>query len=58
MLTMQIPAISIPTIITIILLVIMFRPYHEHGMFDTGAIFRLFWLIPILSTWLLYFALT
>lgn len=46
---------TIPTIITVIFLFIMFRPYHTSHMYDFGQIFRLFWLIPICITWVIYF---
>lgn len=51
----NIPVILFPIILTIFFLGMMFRPYHEKGMFDFGAIFRLFYLIPILIIWLIYF---
>lgn len=40
----------IPIVLTIVMLAIMFRPYHDCGRFDFGAINRIFWIIPILTT--------
>lgn len=47
----------VPTIMTAVMLGIMLRPYQESGWWDIGAIFRLFWLIPILAVWVAYMAL-
>lgn len=44
----------VPVIITVIMMVIMFRPYRSSGMYDFGAIFRLFWFIPIMVVWMIY----
>ena len=47
----------IPTIPTLICLAFMFRPLQNTGGLLSGldAVFRVFWLIPILFVWLLYF---
>jgi hypothetical protein len=47
----------IPTIITFILLGVMFRPDHSSGDYNFGAIFRLLWLIPIFAVWMIYMGL-
>lgn len=47
----------LPAIITLVLLVVMFRPYQRSGQYDFGEIFRLFWLIPIGAVWMLYMGL-
>jgi len=52
----------IPTIITIIFLCLMFRPLtpEARGGYFGGsldALFRTFWFIPILVTWVIYLAL-
>ncbi len=52
----------IPAIISLILLFIMFRPMSREdtaGYFGGGltALFRLFWLIPILLTWTIFFGI-
>jgi hypothetical protein len=46
--------IWIPIILTISMIIIMFRPYEQENIFDFGSIFRLFWVIPILSIWIIY----
>lgn len=56
--TFTLPIISIPIILTLIVIGIMFRPYHPRGMYDFGDIFRLFWVIPILVIWLVYFGIS
>ena len=48
---------GIPVLITISLLIIMFRPYQREGDFDFGIIFRIFWVIPILAVWVVYLLL-
>lgn len=55
--TINIGIWTIPTIITIALLCVMFRPYHRSGQYDFGEIFRAVWLIPIAAIWVLYMAL-
>ena len=50
-------AVFIPIILTLILLGMMFRPYTQSGNFDFGLILRLFWIIPILFVWMVYFAI-
>ncbi len=47
----------IPTIITVILLGVMFRPDRSGGDYNFGAIFRLLWIIPICVTWMIYMGL-
>ncbi len=55
---MVIPFYIIPIILTIIFLIIMFRPYQYSGDYDIiGPIFRIFWSIPILIVWCIYFAI-
>ena len=44
----------LPVVATILLLAIMLRPYRSSGSFDFGAIFRLFWLLPIALVWIAY----
>lgn len=53
--SIQISAWFIPAILTGLCLAMMFRPYHERGMFDFGAILRLFWILPIAIIWAVYF---
>ena len=48
---------TIPAIITLVLLCLMFRPCQRSGQYDFGVIFRLFWLIPIGAVWMLYMGL-
>jgi len=55
--TITISTWIIPTVITIIALCLMFRPYRPSSMFDFCAIFRIFYLFPILLAWLIYFAI-
>ena len=50
--------ITIPTFITIVLIIVMCRPYERRGAYDFGLLFRLFWLIPILSVWVIYLGVT
>ena len=47
----------IPIIMTIICLLFMFRPLEYEVSITSGMelIFRIFWLIPILFCWLIYF---
>lgn len=51
----------VPLIITIVILGIMFRPVESCGNdfwgFGTAieCLFRLFWMIPLLFVWLVYF---
>ena len=47
----------IPTIITIILLGVMFRPDRSSGAYNFGAIFRLLWIVPICVVWMIYMGL-
>lgn len=47
----------IPTIITIILLAIIFRPIEYSGGYFGGgleAMFRCFWFIPMFVVWIIY----
>lgn len=55
--TITISTWIIPTIITVILLCIMFRPDRSSGTYNFGAIFRLLWIIPICATWMIYMGL-
>ena len=50
--------ITIPVFITIVLIIVMCRPYEMRGAYDFGLLFRLFWLIPILSVWVIYLGVT
>lgn len=52
--TLTVTAIWIPIILTIVLLCIMFRPYHSSGMYDFGQIFRVGWIVPIMLVWIGY----
>ena len=56
--TISLPVWAIPTALSVAFLALMFRPYHQEGMYDFGAILRLFWVVPILVVWLVYFAFT
>lgn len=47
----------IPTLITVVMLGIMFRPYQRSGAYDFGQILRLLWIIPIMAVWTFYLAL-
>lgn len=47
----------IPTVITLGLLGVMFRPYQGSGQYDFGAIFRVLWLVPIFAVWMIYMGL-
>ena len=50
--------VIIPIILSIICIIMFFRPYKEKRMYDFfGAISRLFWLIPIGFIWAVYFGL-
>lgn len=55
--TLTIGAIYIPIILTIVMAIIMMRPCRSHSLFGSALepLFRLFWLFPILITWLIYF---
>jgi hypothetical protein len=53
---MIVPGWVIPLFATLACLYAMFRPYKQHGDFDIGPIFRLFWFIPIGFIWAAYFA--
>lgn len=44
----------IPTIITIILTCIMFRPNQGSGACAFELLLRLFWMIPICIVWIIY----
>lgn len=46
----------IPTVATVAMLIMMFRPYRSSGAWDFCSVFRLFWLIPILFVWVVFFA--
>lgn len=56
--TLTLSIVYIPVILTLILLIIMFRPYRSSGTYDFGAIFRSLWLIPILVIWMVYFGIS
>ncbi len=45
----------VPAVLTAICLYMLCRPYHQIGMYDFGAIFRILWLIPIGFIWAVYF---
>lgn len=45
----------IPAMLTLACAAMMLRPYQSSGAYDFGAIFRLFWLIPIALIWCAYF---
>jgi len=45
----------IPTVVTVVMLCIMFRPFRASVDYDFSLVFRAFWLIPILAVWVIYF---
>ena len=47
----------VPTLVTVALLCVMFRPYHRSGQYDFGEILRLFWLLPICAVWVAWMAI-
>ncbi len=48
---------AIPTILSILCLCAMFRPYTLSDMYGIGHLFRVFWVIPILFVWVVYLGL-
>lgn len=44
----------VPMLPTLIFLFMMLRPYKQTGDYDFGAMFRLFWFVPISICWLVY----
>jgi hypothetical protein len=53
--SITINASIIPAFLTIVMLVIMFRPCGSGGgMFNFEPLVRLFWLVPISVVWLIY----
>lgn len=56
--TITISFIAIPILLTIGLLIAMLRPVRPTSQWDfVGGIFRLFYLIPILFVWVVYFGI-
>jgi len=45
------------TVLTIIMLCMMFRPDRSSGMYNFSVIFRILWLVPICITWMIYMAI-
>lgn len=54
---LTVPAWLIPTALSLLFFGMMIRPYHASHDYDFGALFRLFWIVPILLTWLIYFGI-
>ncbi len=48
---------AIPLILSTGMFVWMSRPYQRSGDYDFGVVFRLFWLLPIMFVWLIYFVI-
>jgi len=46
-----------PTLLTVFLLLLMFRPIKGGGDYNFGVIFRLFYIVPISVIWAIYFFL-
>lgn len=46
---------TIPAVLTLLCLGMMFRPYQRQGDYDFGSILRVFWLLPIGFIWAAYF---
>lgn len=44
----------IPTILTLVMLAMMFRPWKSAGDWDYSFVFRVLWLIPILAMWVAF----
>jgi hypothetical protein len=44
-------------ILSVVVIGVMLRPYERSCDYDFGAVFRLFWLIPLLGIWLAFFAI-
>lgn len=55
--TITFSIVWVPILLTIIMAIMMIRPYSNHGYFDLTPIFRAIWIIPILVVWLIYFAI-
>lgn len=53
--TITIGAWIFPLIITIVLLVVMYNNTVSDGPYDLGPLLALFWVVPILISWLIYF---
>lgn len=53
--TITIGAWIFPLIITIVLLVVMYNNTVSGGPYDLGPLLALFWVVPILISWLIYF---
>ena len=48
----------IPVVLTVGCVVMFARPYPMRGTYDfLGAIFRIFWLLPIGLIWAIYFGI-
>lgn len=47
----------IPLLISVTILVWMFRPYHSTTLYDFSVILRLFWTVPLLLVWVIYLGL-
>lgn len=46
-----------PTILTVLVLGVMFRPLRTTDMYGLESVFRIFYLAPLFGIWALYFAL-
>ena len=54
--TMTISVWLIPVLLNVLILGFVLRPYKPSGMFDVGPIERVLWIVPLLLTWVVFFA--
>lgn len=45
----------IPAVITVVCLVLTFRPYQPRDLYDFGAVLKGLWLVPAGVAWIVYF---
>lgn len=47
---------GIPLVLTVVFMVLMFRPLEDNSDYGVAVegLLRLFWLIPILAIWVIY----
>ena len=57
MISLTFSAWWIPGLLTLVILGFMFRPEHSSDLFGMDVLLRLFWLVPLLVVWLVFFAI-
>lgn len=46
----------VPILLNILMVGMVLRPYTPSGIFDPGPFERVLWIVPILLTWVFFFA--